>query len=72
MSKEKLTEAHLTILRNVVEMGSWGVYAEEIPECGDLIRWGLVKAEGDYEGPRMYPTEAGKDRMTGLSVRQGQ
>jgi len=57
---KKLTSAHLTILKNVVEFGSWGVYADEIPECGDLIRRGYVCAESDYEGPRMYPTDAGR------------
>ena len=48
------------LLKIIVEHGSYGVYADNIPEAAILITTGYATAEDDYEGPRLYPTKKGK------------
>lgn len=48
-----------TLLKAVCEMGGWGVLADNIIAAADLLRAGYVRADDDYEGPRLYYTDKG-------------
>ena len=52
------TEAD-SLLATVAEMTSWGCYADSIPAAGELVTAGYIRAEDDYEGPRLIITDKG-------------
>lgn len=55
-----MTNGAKEILKTIKMYGSWGVYADAIVECAELIRGGYARAEPDYEGPRMFITDKGE------------
>ena len=57
MSLSKKADAALA---NLAMMGSWGVYADDIVACAELIKAGYAHADDDYNGPRMYLTDKGR------------
>ena len=55
------------ILKSAVIVNGWHVSADTLVPIGKLIAGGYLKAEDDYEGPRLIPTE--KARKTALRLK---
>lgn len=50
--------------------GSATVIASNILEAAELLRAGLVRAEDDYEGPMLLPTDAAQEQAAALGLHQ--
>lgn len=59
-----LTEGEKALLKTLQDMESWGVYADGIVEAGSLVQRGYATCDDDYEGPRLFITEAGRKAIT--------
>ena len=58
--KPAMLIACMPLLLTIKELGSYGVYAENIVQAGMAVEGGYARAEDDYEGPRLYLTDEGK------------
>ena len=59
--KPAMLAACLPLLQNIRDCdGSFGVFADNLIEAGMAVEAGYARAENDYEGPRLFLTEAGK------------
>lgn len=57
--KPAMLIACLPLLETIRDCGSFGVYADNLIEAGMAVEAGYARAENDYEGPRLFLTEAG-------------
>lgn len=59
--KPAMLVACLPLLQTMKDCGgSFGVFADNLIEAGMAVEAGYARAENDYEGPRLFLTEAGK------------
>lgn len=61
--KPAMLVACLPLLQTLKDYGSFGVYADNLIEAGMAIEAGYARAENDYEGPRLFLTEAGEKAL---------
>lgn len=57
-----------SLLATVLSFGSTTVVAANLLDAADLLRAGLVRAENDYEGPRLCPTDEAEEQAAALGI----
>ncbi|MGJ5149878.1 hypothetical protein [Bradyrhizobium sp. HKCCYLR1023] len=55
----KLSGLHRDILSKAAEHGEALIDPDQVPECGDLIRWGYAQVESNYGELSLRPTQQG-------------